>query len=99
MKLFYFRTLEDREISSAEQVKPLDLIKDVPQMETVDVKNSISGLKALDHKSFYDLRDEIASSPFKPKEKSLKRVIVGIDEELDYDFSKPPNTSEVLNFD
>lgn len=78
-------------------VKPLDLTSDLPQTESVDVKNSLSSQKASEHKSFYDLRDAISSSPFKPKAKSLNRVIVGTDEELNYDFSKPPNTSEVFN--
>jgi hypothetical protein len=74
------------------------MINDPPQIEALDLKNSHSGQKALEHKSFYDLREEIALSPFKPKEKSLKRVIFGNDEELTYDFSKPPNTSEVCKY-
>lgn len=89
------RSLDERESSCTVQVKPVDMVNDAPQMEALDLKNSFSSQKTSEHKSFYDLRDAIASSPFKPKEKSLKIVMVGMDEELTYDFSKPSNTSEV----
>jgi hypothetical protein len=89
--------LEDRKVMTKEKTKTVDKkIDKPPQIEALAIKNHISGQEALEHKSFYDLREVISSSPFKPKEKSLKRVIVGNDAEFTHDFSKPLNTSEVM---
>ena len=69
----------------------ISLTESVPPEEP----NKISVINTLgDKNSFLDLRNQIDHSPFKPKEKSLNRVIV-INDDVDHKYGKPDKVTEV----
>ena len=102
--LAYIQSLEARatiscldDKSSTNQEKNIVNLKtEIEFTKSTEINNTPAIQKSMEHCSFYDLKDAIDKSPFKPKEKSLNRNISTPETVLNHDFSKPLNTSEVF---